>query len=138
VLNHLIARVCADKSEQWDTWCNMRLTGRTTPNDADVLQQLRENLEECRDVIEDSVWNPAAIAEDLSSAERDLLNGYLAHNERIAERLLRAARDGTLLYGIRKILPFFIIFHWNRWGISLDEQISLSFYMHEILNPKAG
>jgi hypothetical protein len=47
----------------------------------------------------------------------------------------RLAADGKLLFHLRDILPFWIVFHWNRWGI--DAQTALTLGIEGALDPRA-
>jgi hypothetical protein len=56
--------------------------------------------------------------------------------ERVAQRLNTARDEGQLLYGLRSILPSWVVFHWNRMGFSSAEQCSMSLAMIHLLGPE--
>ncbi|MGC0415201.1 thiopeptide-type bacteriocin biosynthesis protein [Embleya sp. AB8] len=54
------------------------------------------------------------------------------------EALARLARSGRLQRGLRSILAYHVIFHWNRAGLSTRQQILLAYAArHTILGPPA-
>jgi thiopeptide-type bacteriocin biosynthesis protein len=135
-MNDLIARVAEDAWEQWDVWCEMRLTGRLVDATSEVAAELRQNMEENLALLEPLVFRRDEIIADLTAPEMELFEAYTLGNRAVASALREAGRARTLQHGPRKILPFFIIFHWNRLGLSIDEQVAFSFFMSELLSPK--
>jgi thiopeptide-type bacteriocin biosynthesis protein len=138
VLNDLFRRCVDDGPEHWDVWCNMDLAGRTLNRDREVLQHARKALAANRKTLTLTTGDPSLLLEQLAPAERKAMQRLIDSNESVANRLRQAAREGKLLYGVRKILPFFVIFHWNRWSMGIGEQCVLSYYMQEILNGKSA
>jgi len=135
-VNDLIARVAEDPWEQWDVWSEMRLTGRLVDHRSDDAVQLREDLDQNREILEPLLLRREEVIADLTPEEKELVDTYTRCNQSVAGAFREAARARKLSWGPRKILPFFIIFHWNRLGLSMDEQVAFSFFMFELLNPK--
>ena len=71
----------------------------------------------------------------LSTGERRIVEQLVAANEDTVERLRAATVSGVLLYGPRRLLPAYIIFHWNRWGLGLEDQIAVTYAMATLLDP---
>jgi thiopeptide-type bacteriocin biosynthesis protein len=138
VLNHLLAELCADPWELWDGWCNMRLVQRIPTLDPGALAAAAARFEEQRELLARTVWDRDSVLAELPPPQRRVLTRYLAENVRLARRLRQAARSGELLYGPRKIFPFYAIFQWNRWMFSLRTQAALAFYMQRLLDPKGA
>jgi thiopeptide-type bacteriocin biosynthesis protein len=137
-MNDLVARVAEDSWEQWDLWCEMRLTGRLVDPDSDAAAELRENLEDNRALLEPLLFRRHEVIGDLAPREAAIADAYMRGNQSVADALRGAARARALRSSPRKILPFFIVFHWNRIGLSIDEQVAFSFFMFELLDPKRG
>jgi hypothetical protein len=135
-LNDLIARITLDPAERWDVWRNMRLAGRVPPLSAERERALREDLEQNRELLLRAIFRPNELVAHMGAAEQAIMKAYLQSNEEIAERMRIAAKDGALVYGPRKIMPFLIIFHWNRWGLGASLQVALTFFMDALLCPK--
>lgn len=135
-MNDLIGRVAEDAWEQWDVWCEMRLTGRLVDGTSEVAAELRQNLDQNLALLEPLLFRRDEIIADLSPPERALFEAYTLANCAAACGFRDAGRTRALQHGPRKILPFFIIFHWNRLGLSIDEQVAFSFFMAELLSPK--
>ncbi len=135
-LGDLLAAVAGDPWEQWDVWCELRLTGRLVEDDDELTAALREGLDENRELLESLVFQRDEVLAELHPTEAAIVEDFGRGNLRVAEALARASRDRALGYPPRKLLPFFIIFHWNRMGLGIGDQVSLAFFMHELLNPK--
>jgi thiopeptide-type bacteriocin biosynthesis protein len=137
-LNHLIRQFASGEWELWDVWCNMRLAERTlvfAPGeraDADAL------FEAQRPLLSVIVFDPVGALASLTKAERRLVSGYQEQVTKWSEDVRAAIRRGELLYGMRTILPFYVIFHWNRLGVDWNTQSWLTFYMQRLLDPKCG
>ena len=138
VLNHLLAQLCADPWELWDGWCNMRLVQRIPTLSAAALAAAEARFQEQRELLAKTVWDRDSVLAELPPAQRRVLARYFAENVRLGRRLRQAARSGELLYGPRKIFPFYAIFQWNRWMFSLRTQAALAFYMQRLLDPKGA
>jgi len=137
-MNDLVARVAEDSWEQWDVWCEMRLTGRLVDPDGDAAADLREDLEDNRALLEPVLFRRQEIIDDLAPAEAAIVAATMRGNQSVADALREAARARALGSSPRKILPFFIVFHWNRIGLGIDEQVAFTFFMFELLDPKRG
>lgn len=135
VLNHLAAQICDDGWERWDAWCNMDLT-RPRIDHPDALPDVEAQFQEQRELLAQTVWEPDAMLAQLPLAPRRVLARYFENNQRLGRRLRDAARSGRLLYGPRKIFPFYVIFHWNRWMFPIETQLMLGFFMQRLLDPK--
>ena len=134
-LNDLVAQVAADGWERWDVWRNMRLAGRLRSYGPEAEAALRGELEANHEALVQTLHPREALA-SLPAAEQEVLQRTFDANARIAARFAEAARAGTLLYGARKILPFFVIFHWNRWGMDATTQFALTYFMESLQSPK--
>jgi thiopeptide-type bacteriocin biosynthesis protein len=137
VLNHLVAQICDDPWERWDAWCQMDLT-RPMSSDPTALTQAEASFAEQRELLAQTVWEPDAVVAQFPAASRRVLTRYFENNQRLGVRLRNAAKSGRLLYGARKIFPFYGIFHWNRWAIPSEMQILLGFFMRRLLDPKGS
>jgi thiopeptide-type bacteriocin biosynthesis protein len=137
LVNALLRRVVGDRWEQWDAWMHMDLTGRRVELGAERRAELMAELAEQREVLEALALEPEALCEELDEVERPVLQRYLDGLDGVAGRLVEAAAAGRLCFGLREILPFWIVFHWNRMRFDHALQCSLVFYMTEILSPKA-
>jgi thiopeptide-type bacteriocin biosynthesis protein len=136
VLNDLAKRLCEDGWELWDAWRSLELAQRSLSPDAVASPAVSASFEEQRELVEQSLSRPDVIQGQLPARIRRVVVSYFDNNARVAERLAAAARSGELLYGVRKIFPFYVVFHWNRWLISREMQLTLTYFMQRLLDPK--
>jgi thiopeptide-type bacteriocin biosynthesis protein len=136
LVNALLRRVVGDRWEIWDTWMHMDLTGRRVELDQGRRAELMAELADQRDVLEVLALEPESLCEELDDVERPVAQRYLDGIDFIAGRLVTAASAGQLCFGLREILPFCIVFHWNRMRFDHALQCTLVFYMTQILSPK--
>ncbi|MEX1362766.1 MAG: thiopeptide-type bacteriocin biosynthesis protein, partial [Nannocystaceae bacterium] len=137
VVGALLRRVVGDRWEMWDAWMHMDLAGRRVQLDPARRAELVDELAEQREVLEALAMEPESLCEELDEVERPLFRRYLDGLDGFAERLTAAASSGELHYGLREILPFYIVFHWNRMRFDRGLQCTLVFYMTQVLSPKA-
>jgi thiopeptide-type bacteriocin biosynthesis protein len=136
LVNAFLRRVTQDEWELWDVWCRLELTGRIRKHSPNVSEADIPKADALRHAFLPVLSDDEHTLQIVSKRERVILDNYHKRLPRIAERLQRASETGTLLWGIRDILPFWIIFHWNRMGFDLAKQERLAFLMARILNPK--
>jgi thiopeptide-type bacteriocin biosynthesis protein len=123
--------------EHWDVWRNMRLTGRDFAPDDPARDLARRTVETNRTVLGALATDREAALASASRAERALLVTHRRALDTWAARLRRAVRRGALEHGIRTILPFYVVFHWNRFGLPMAEQRVLTYCMQTLLDPRA-
>jgi thiopeptide-type bacteriocin biosynthesis protein len=123
----LVRRLTDDSWEAWDLWKRMEITGRR-PN---VGRELANDLVER---VRPFVLRPAAVLQHLAPADRVLVQSAYDNNARAALAMRGLAAEGRLLFHLREIIPFWIIFHWNRWGV--ENQGALTIGIEGALNPK--
>lgn len=131
----LLRNVAGDEMEVWDVWCRMELTGRL---DRDAIRRYSSDADDqpVRRPLRDQLREVYLGRNRIAGPEGALLDDYRARIPEIARRLRQAAEGGELLWGVRHILPFWIIFHWNRMRFSLSRQRKLSRYMLRLYSPK--
>jgi thiopeptide-type bacteriocin biosynthesis protein len=136
LLHQLLRAVTGDRWELWDVWCKLELAGRL-PYPA--------GSSGWRDGAPPAEAQAAALAllEDggvrrvgASPAEQEVLARWAAGVPALAADVARANQNGALLWGIREIVPFWVVFHWNRMAFSLDEQRRLALLMTHALSPR--
>jgi thiopeptide-type bacteriocin biosynthesis protein len=136
LLDLFLRQVVGDEWELWDLWHKMELTGR----DLRVAGAARERAI-------DEAWKRGKPLLDLlrlndpeltwlPGPERDCLLQYRIKLPSLSARLRQLHSDGALLFPMREILPFWVIFHFNRMCFPADEQRFLSFLMSTVLSPK--
>ncbi len=123
ILNDLFFTAVHDEAEVWDVWCRVAVQHRI-PLDAPASRV------------------PAAGIEDLlpfgRAAEQELLRHYVEANRLVASSLRDAARSGDLTVGPRLLLATLALFHWNRYGLSLDARRQVVGPMLRALDPHRG
>ena len=135
MLNQVCSRVVGDNWELWDAWCNLSLTGRTLPEPA--RGAAAKELAARRDVLVEIVHEPARFIAELSAGEQALLRDHATAHDAWIRNVRDAVKREQLLWGMREILPFYAIFHWNRFGFSTALQSVLSYFMERVLDPRA-
>ena len=109
VLNGLFMAATDDLGEAWDVWSNLA-----------ALHGVAQSA---------AVSVPAVRVEDLlgraTASERTLLGRYRDANLQLAAGLRDLSLAGTLTVGIRALLPFVALFHWNRYAVSRIERARL-------------
>jgi thiopeptide-type bacteriocin biosynthesis protein len=128
VVCDLVRRMTDDSWEAWDVWKRMEITGRRPSVSRDAAKGMV-------DLVRPFVIQPDAVLRRLASADRRLVATAYESNERCAMAMRRLAAEGQLLFHLREILPFWIIFHWNRWGIA--DQSALAIGIEGALDPRA-
>ena len=93
-------------------------------------------LEENRAALTASLRADAPVASLLTSDEAAIAARAFEANTALAADLAAAASRGELLYGPRKLLPFWVVFHWNRWALDDITQRTLVYFMSVLLSPK--
>jgi thiopeptide-type bacteriocin biosynthesis protein len=127
LIDLLLREVVAEKWERWDVWRKMSLAGRAFA-DAQATQRQQPAGEQLVQFLE----QPDRC---LSEGERRIVEEYRAALPAIASDLTKANDTAALLWPMREILPFWIVFHWNRMAFDLDEQRLMTFLMDTVLSP---
>ncbi|MEX1365470.1 MAG: thiopeptide-type bacteriocin biosynthesis protein [Nannocystaceae bacterium] len=136
-LDMLLRLVTDDDWELWDVWTKLSMTGRLPaklslePDDPEVARALALRPR-VMSLLRDEGRALACAGPRQALALRRYGEGLPA----LAEALRRARCEGELAWGLRDILPFWIIFHWNRMGFDLLRQQQLALLMAVVLNPK--
>lgn len=128
VVSDLVSRMTDDSWEAWDVWKRMEITGRRANAGRDEARAMAE-------LVRPFVHRPDAVLRQLAAADRRLVTSAFETNERVAHAMRELAAGGELLFHVREILPFWIIFHWNRWGIA--NQRALTIGIEGALDPRA-
>ena len=138
LLHPLLDGLVGDRWELWDLWCNVVLTGRLTtavgsshwwgmrPTQAESARAVR--------LLDDGEGRRGRP----SCGEVELLATFRAGCESLVAAVLAAERTGQLLWGLREIVPFWMVCHWNRGGLTFDEQSHLTVLMTHLLCPKSA
>jgi thiopeptide-type bacteriocin biosynthesis protein len=124
----LVRRMTDDSWEAWDLWKRMAITGRR-PN------VRRETAQEMVKMVRPFVLQPEDVLRRLTPVDRRLVTTAYEANGRAATAMRRLAGQGRLLFHLREIIPFWIIFHWNRWGVV--NQAGLTVGIEGTLNPRS-
>lgn len=135
LLELLLRAATGDIRERWDVWQRMEITGRTMNlSDEHRSEMIRLSLP-ARQILSEILSEPFLTIERMTGQEHQIFRNYLTELPLILVDLNHAHEHGKLLWGIREILPFWIIFHWNRMMFDLKEQQRLTFLMTELLSP---
>lgn len=127
VVSDLARRMTDDAWEAWDLWKRMEITGRLRPVGREAARAMIE-------MVQPFVHRPEAVLPRLALADRRLVTTAYEANARAAGAMRELARRGKLLFHLREIIPFWIVFHWNRWGIV--NQTALAVGIEGALNPR--
>lgn len=135
LLDGCLARLVPDPWERWDVWCRLRWTGR-------VLDQARTAGSVSSELAGDAVAWVRAVRSfpgpwaGASRAEQVILDDYQRRIEALAESVAEVVRDGDLPVNLRQVLPFWIVFHWNRLSFTLEAQRALTRVVVAALDPR--
>lgn len=121
VMNDLFLRTLACPFEVWDVWCN--LADLMPPNQVEPPGEMEPVL----------IHSLLAAA---PQAEKQVLQDYCISNEQLSAGLRQVWNAGKLQCGLRAILPFVAMFHFNRHGLDGSRQAALSQAMSRAWNPK--
>lgn len=121
VLNDLFRAVVEDDGDEvWDVWCHVAAAHGARPvDDGNVPRIAIEH-----------------IAPRASAAEQRVLRAYARANRAFARSFGRLHANGKLLYARRLVLPYVALFHWNRFGFSLEERQRMYGAMTAAWSPK--
>ncbi|AKT40984.1 thiopeptide-type bacteriocin biosynthesis protein [Chondromyces crocatus] len=136
LLHDLFQHLVEDRWELWDLWANLALADRSLTLDDAERDDAIALAERARDAIVEILDARPSLLHRLTDPERALLPPYRDATHALAARLRAARDDGQLSHGLRQILPFWIVFHWNRMGFDADHQRRLAFVMAHLLDPK--
>jgi thiopeptide-type bacteriocin biosynthesis protein len=125
----LVRRVGDDPWERWDLWRGLELTGR-------LFDAPSTTVAACARTVEPWLLHPHQCLQALQSWERRVLRKAMDGNARTIRALRAAAARGSLLFAPRQIVPFWIIFDWNRWGLSSRAQAVIAIGAEHLLSPK--
>jgi thiopeptide-type bacteriocin biosynthesis protein len=109
VLNDLFARFSEGPEETWDLWCRVGALHGQAPEGRSGVPAIR----------------PADLAPRLAVAQRRILAGQVAANQRLARAFERLHRAGRLLFGRRLVLPHLALAHFNRHGFALADRLPI-------------
>jgi hypothetical protein len=131
ILIDRLLRQVTDAWEKWDVWCKMTLAGRPADTQSAI------SIDAGDPGIALTLLNhQSRVLDAASNDERELFARYDAGLERLAPKIHAAVEDGTLACGIREILPFWIVCHWNRMRFPPETQERLSGLMVRALSPR--
>lgn len=130
VVCDLVEKMTDDRWEAWDVWKRMEITGRRPAVRGADAKDVKAMVE----LVRPFVLHPEAVLRKLAAAERRLVVSAYETNARCAAAMRRLAAEGRLLFHVRDILPFWIVFHWNRWNI--DDQRALTIGIEGALDPR--
>jgi thiopeptide-type bacteriocin biosynthesis protein len=133
LLDLFLRRVAGDEWELWDIWCRMDLAGRRV--DASGEERTRELAAAGASLVERLRRGDADLAW-LPEGERANLLVFREQVSPLCDHWRELHATGRLLYPLREILPFLIVFHFNRMCFGSDEQRALSSIMQTLLSPK--
>jgi thiopeptide-type bacteriocin biosynthesis protein len=123
VMNDLFLRTLSCSAEVWDAWCNLAKSIPSSQTDTPPRTEI---------VLIESIV-PSACAE-----EERILRNYLEANQQLATGLQHTWTEGKLLCGMRALLPFIAMFHFNRHGLDSVRQVAIASAMKQAWNPKQG
>lgn len=123
VQNDLFLRVLPCPYEVWDAWCNL---ASLLPDSADSGTE------------DNTVLLLDSLVGSVSEGEKGIVKGYISANQRLAEGLIRTWTSGALRFGLRAVLPFVTMFHFNRHGLNAASQTAIAKAMSNAWNPKRG
>lgn len=130
LLDGCLTRLVPDPWERWDVWSRLRWTGRVL--DHGVAPTLPE------DVVG---WVRAVRAfpgpwPGASGAEQAILSDYQDRMDALAVETTDAIAAGEPVANLRRSLPFWIVFHWNRMYFSLEGQRAITRVVVAALDPR--
>ncbi len=136
LLDEFLRQVVEDESELLDLWCNMALTGRLPDPPGSGSQGDIQAAEAVRGAFLPLLRDHYLVLERMTDAELRPAPRIPIPTSRNRHPSPPGGGIGFPALGVRTILPFWIIFHWNRMGFDLVRQRRLAFLMTRILHPK--
>lgn len=110
VLNDLFARFLDGPEEVWDVWCRVAaLHGASVESECQPTPAIR---------IEHLIGQ-------VTPREKQILCTYSSCNGTMARRFGAVHAKGKLLFGNRLVLPHVALYHWNRYGFTLEDRASI-------------
>jgi thiopeptide-type bacteriocin biosynthesis protein len=129
VIDRLLRRLY-DDWERWDVWCKLTLTGRLLHGAVGAVDPSRSRATRML------LSHQPRILGAASEPERMLFARYDAALDGLCPEIQDAVDAGRLLWGLREILPFWMVFHWNRMAFDFETQKSLAATVAAALSPK--
>ncbi len=119
VTDHLLLLTLGDRSEIWDVWCTvLSMAGGRPAADAESELPTRSKL-----------------MTRVSATEQDVLRRYREHNTSLALGLTVTYNRGELQCGLRALLTWVAIFHFNRYGLGASRLADAAAAMARDWNP---
>lgn len=129
-MQHLLVRCGLEETERWDVW--QRLTAYrpiSSPALADLFARHQAAYAEWLSTPPEETVH--ALPEAIGSAWEQ----YLHQVALTAQHLRNAAEAGSLGRGLRQIITFLVLFHWNRWLIPATRQGIMAQFMAHLTDP---
>lgn len=136
LLDTLLRGATGDQWERWDVWCNMAATGRLRVPVGSSAWREAQPSPAVREALLALLGQPARREWVVSEGETAILRRYTEQVRAVTADLRSAEQRGHLMWGLREILPFWIVFHWNRMGVGAADQQRLALAMTHVLSPK--
>lgn len=119
VTDHLLRLALGDRSEIWDVWCTvLSMAGERPATDGKSV-----------------LPTPSKLITTISAAEEDVLRRYREHNTLLARGLTVTYNRGELQCGLRALLTWVAIFHFNRYGLDASRLVDAATAMAREWNP---
>jgi thiopeptide-type bacteriocin biosynthesis protein len=135
LLDQALRLLTGDAWELWDAWCKLEWTGRLPEPGSPVWRALAPPVSAqsaARALLEAGGSRRAGA----SDAEEAVIASFTEGIPALAEAAAQAQRSGALRCGLREVLPFWIVFHWNRMAFPEDQQKRLALLMSHALSPR--
>ncbi|MEU2030744.1 thiopeptide-type bacteriocin biosynthesis protein [Nocardia amamiensis] len=129
LIDRLLRRLC-DDWERWDVWCKLALTGRLVGDAAGAVDLSRSRATRLL------LSHQARILGAAGEPERKMFARYDTALDELCPEIQAAVDAGRLLWGLREILPFWMVFHWNRMAFDFETQKLLAATGAAALSPK--
>ena len=113
VTSDLLGRTLEDRAEVWDVW--HRLGRRIGVESSSPASQIMTPAE-----IEALATGAVPEMAALDGGLRELVEQRIDHSAAVAKAVVAARDAGRLEVGLRSWLCALIVFHWNRFGVTLE------------------
>lgn len=129
-LRRLLKACGLERTEEWDLWLRV-LHHRSVPTEVlqEIYEENRDNLTKLAVATDEEILN--SLDHDLAGSFKE----YLESLDLLGRQFKVAAAQGQLSRGLRSVLSWCIIFHWNRWALSGIEQASLAYLLSRVWEP---
>jgi thiopeptide-type bacteriocin biosynthesis protein len=130
MLLHFLRSAGLDAFEQWDVWTKVY---KLRPGNVEELALAWEAQQEGFRLL--MYVDPKVVQDAVAAKGSKILNDYYEGVGSVGARLWEGNRTGRLERGLRHVVATNVVFHWNRFLFSGNEQVMMAYFLSKAAAP---